>query len=164
MRFLAQTLVSHSVSPPQYSWISILFYRSQECCFYSVGSLSPFLHRKRLQGYAQKDDLKLSSQGRDIYPLIRVPGPMRDVSKFHLGTQVPRLAPNTVPVPYRGLLSLAQESYQLPNHQQRTWDRFCPVERPPTVSYKVPVLEIMHVPGMYETEYKCYGSGKPMPV
>uniref|UniRef100_A0ACB8EUX1 Uncharacterized protein n=1 Tax=Sphaerodactylus townsendi TaxID=933632 RepID=A0ACB8EUX1_9SAUR len=115
--------------------------------------------RKQLQGYARKDDLKL-----DPYPLIRVPGPMRDVSKFHLGTRVPRLAPNTSAVPHRGLLSLARESYQLPSDHRRTWDRFCPAERPPTVSYKVPVVEIMSVPGMYETEYKCYGSSKPKPV
>ncbi|KAL8176206.1 UNVERIFIED_CONTAM: hypothetical protein K2H54_025735 [Gekko kuhli] len=120
--------------------------------------------QKQLQGYTRKDDSKQHPQGRDTYPLIRVPGPMRDVSLFHLGTRVPRLAPSTAPVPHRGLRSLTQESYQLPNDHRRTWDRFCPVERPPTVSYKVPVLEIMCVPGMYETEYKCYGSGKPMPV
>ncbi|XP_077169897.1 stabilizer of axonemal microtubules 3 [Paroedura picta] len=119
---------------------------------------------KQLQGYARKDDLKQNAQVQNTYPLIRVPGPMWDVSQFRLGTRVPRLAPCTAPVPHQGLRSLAQESYQLPNDHKRTWDRFCPVERPPTVSYKVPVVEIMCVPGMYETEYKCYGSGKPWPV
>ncbi|XP_058036576.1 uncharacterized protein SAXO3 isoform X1 [Ahaetulla prasina] len=114
--------------------------------------------QKELQGYTQKELLNL-----DPYPLIRVPGPMRDLQMFPKATRVPHLILNPA-VPHRGLFSLAQETYQLPNDHKRTWDRFCPVQRPPTVSCRVPVVEIMCVPHMYETEYKCYGSGKPMPV
>ncbi|XP_053121091.1 uncharacterized protein LOC128331557 isoform X1 [Hemicordylus capensis] len=135
---------------------------------------------KELQGYPRKDaltywqcegfpkcrghGLKENPQARDSYPLIRVPGPMRDISQFKLATRVPRLGPKTAAVPHRGLLTLKQESYQPPHDYKRTWDRFCPVEKPPTVSCKVPVVEIMCVPHMYETEYKCYGSGKFVPV
>ncbi|KAH0626694.1 hypothetical protein JD844_001805 [Phrynosoma platyrhinos] len=118
--------------------------------------------KKELLGYAKKDALT-SGQCGDL-PLIREPGPMRDICQFLNATRVPRLPPNTTAVPHHGLLSLAQESYQLPNDCKRTWDRFCPVEKPPTVSCRVPVVEIMCVPRMYETEYKCYGSGKFMPV
>ncbi|XP_070586096.1 stabilizer of axonemal microtubules 3 [Erythrolamprus reginae] len=114
--------------------------------------------QKEHQGYTWKDNLKL---GR--YPLIRVPGPMRDFQLFPKPTRVPHLILNPT-VPHRGLLSLTKESYQLPNDHKHTWDRYCPVQQPPTVSCRVPVVEIMCVPHMYETEYKCYGSGKPMPV
>ncbi|XP_015665671.1 uncharacterized protein LOC107282410 isoform X1 [Protobothrops mucrosquamatus] len=113
---------------------------------------------KELQGYTQKEILNL-----DPYPLIREPGPMRDLQMFPKATRVPHLILNPA-VPHRGLFSLAQETYQLPNDHKRTWNRFCPVQQPPTVSCRVPVVEIMCVPHMYETEYKCYGSGKPMPV
>ncbi|XP_066485374.1 stabilizer of axonemal microtubules 3 [Tiliqua scincoides] len=112
-----------------------------------------------LPGYARKD-----AQALAPYPLIREVGPMRDISLYPSPTRVPRLLPNTTTVPHRGLLTLKQESYQPPHDSKRTWDRFCPVEPPPTSSYKVPVTEIMCVPLMYETEYECYGSGKPKPV
>ncbi|XP_013920699.1 PREDICTED: uncharacterized protein LOC106547933 isoform X2 [Thamnophis sirtalis] len=114
--------------------------------------------QKELQGCTRKQILNL-----DTYPLIRVPGPMRDLQTFPKATRVPHLILNPA-VPHRGLFSLAQETYQLPNDHKRTWDRFCPVQQPPKVSCRVPVVEIMCVPHMYETEYKCYGSGKPMPV
>ncbi|XP_025023412.1 uncharacterized protein LOC112540823 [Python bivittatus] len=114
--------------------------------------------QKELQGYARKEILSV-----DPYPLIRVPGPMRDAQMFPKATRVPHLVLNPA-VPHHGLFSLAQESYQLPHDYKRTWDRFCPVQQPPTVSCRVPVVEIMCVPRMYETEYKCYGSGKPTPM
>ncbi|XP_063156996.1 stabilizer of axonemal microtubules 3 [Candoia aspera] len=114
--------------------------------------------QKELQGYTQKESLNL-----DPYPLIRVPGPMRDIRILAKATRVPHLILNPA-VPHRGLCSLAQESYQLPHDYKRTWDRFCPVQQPPTVSCRVPVVEILCVPRMYETEYKCYGSGKPSPM
>ncbi|XP_061445622.1 stabilizer of axonemal microtubules 3 [Rhineura floridana] len=117
---------------------------------------------KELQGYPRRDAF-MFRQCED-YPLICDPGPMRDIIQFPKATRVPRLGPNTPPVPHRGLLTLAQESYQPPNDSKRTWDRFCPVEQPPMVSCRVPVVEILCIPHMYETEYKCYGSGKPMPV
>uniref|UniRef100_A0A803TA11 Stabilizer of axonemal microtubules 3 n=1 Tax=Anolis carolinensis TaxID=28377 RepID=A0A803TA11_ANOCA len=98
------------------------------------------------------------------HPLIRQPGPMRDIQLFRKSTRVPRLPPNIPAVPHLGLLSLTKASYQPPNDHKRSWDRYCPVEKPPTVSCRVPVVEIMCVPRMYETEYKCYGSGKFMPV
>ncbi|XP_042327079.1 uncharacterized protein LOC121932499 [Sceloporus undulatus] len=115
--------------------------------------------KKELLGYAKKDAPKCVN-----FPLIRETGPMRDICRFYNATRVPRLPPNITAVPHHGLLTQTQESYQLPNDYKRTWDRFCPVERLPTVSCRVPVVEIMSVPRMYETEYKCYGSGKFMPV
>ncbi|KAJ6654801.1 hypothetical protein lerEdw1_006490 [Lerista edwardsae] len=115
-----------------------------------------------LPGYARKDPPTCQAVGP--YPLIREVGPMRDIRLFPKPTRVPRLAPNTTHVPHRGLLTQTQESYQPPNDPKITWDRFCPVEKPPISSYTVPVPEIMCVPLMYETEYKCYGSGKPKPV
>lgn len=124
-------------------------------------SLSPssFPYRRLLPGYARKDPPTCQAVGP--YPLIREVGPMRDIRVFPKATRVPRLAPNTTHVPHRGLLTLTQESFQPPNDTKLTWDRFCPVEMPPISSYTVPVPEIMCVPLMYETEYKCYGSGKP---
>ncbi|XP_033026405.1 uncharacterized protein LOC117059044 [Lacerta agilis] len=121
----------------------------------------PFTDKER-QGYARKDALSL--QGCGEYPVIRDPEPMRDIKLFLNATRVPRLGPHIPAVPHRGLLPLTQESYQPPHDYKRTWDRFCPVEKPPTVSCRVPVVEILCVPRMYETEYKNYGSGKPMPV
>nr|XP_020649665.1 uncharacterized protein LOC110079162 [Pogona vitticeps] len=123
----------------------------------------PFTQKER-QGYVWGPGLKENLQGQDSYPLIREPGPMRDLVQFPLATRVPRLAPIAAAVPHHGLLPLSKESYQPPHDHKRTWDRFCPVEQPPTASYRVPVVEIMCIPHMYETEYKCYGSGKPKPV
>ncbi|XP_060636721.2 stabilizer of axonemal microtubules 3 isoform X1 [Anolis sagrei] len=108
--------------------------------------------------------LKENPQARYSHPLIRQSGPMRDIPLFPRATRVPRLPPNIPAVPHRGLLSQTKDSYQPPNDHKRSWDRYCPVEKPPTVSCRVPVVEIMCVPRMYETEYKCYGSGKFMPV
>lgn len=85
---------------------------------------------------------------------------MRDLLQFPIATRVPRLGPIAAAVPHRGRLPLSQESYQPPHDHKRAWDRFCPVEQPPTASPRVPVVEIMCIPHMYETEYKCYGSGK----
>ncbi|KAJ7313753.1 hypothetical protein JRQ81_005416 [Phrynocephalus forsythii] len=123
----------------------------------------PFTEKDR-QRYIWGQGLKDNHQPHNSYPPVREPGPMRDFLQFPIATRVPRLAPIAAPVPHRGLLPLSQESYQPPHDHKRTWDRFCPVEQPPTSSHRVPVVEIMCVPRMYETEYKCYGSGKPVPV
>lgn len=114
--------------------------------------------QRLLPGYARKDDLP--SQALAPFSGVRDMGPMRDVSIRPRPTRVPRLAPNTAHVPHRGLLTLQKDSYQSPHDHKRT----CLVDPPPNSSYKIPVTEIMCVPLMYETEYKCYGSGKPKPV
>ncbi|MGH0180900.1 UNVERIFIED_CONTAM: hypothetical protein FKN15_005270 [Acipenser sinensis] len=87
---------------------------------------------------------------------------------FHEATPTrqcfPRLAPKTIPVPHKGLKPLSQDSYSSPEHPSRVQDRNCPVDTPWGLPRQGVLPEIMGIPKMYETEYRVYGSQRPIAV
>ncbi|KAG8433974.1 hypothetical protein GDO86_012364 [Hymenochirus boettgeri] len=135
---------------------------------------------KELEGYPKKDiltfwqaedypkawghGLKENPLSKETHPILRRQPPMRDVSQFPSSTKLPRIPPRSLPVPNRGLKTLAQESYQWPLDAKRARDIYFPVECPWTIPRQGPLPEIMAVPKMYETEYETYGSDRPITV
>ncbi|XP_041425558.1 uncharacterized protein LOC108696760 [Xenopus laevis] len=133
---------------------------------------------KELEGYPKKDiltywqaedypkawghGLKENPLPKESYPILRRPPPMRDVTRFPIATKLPRIPPRAVPVPNRGLKTLAQESYQSPLDVKRSRDVYFPLECPWTIPRQGPLPEIMAVPKMYHTEYESYGSERPI--
>ncbi|OCT70934.1 hypothetical protein XELAEV_18037848mg [Xenopus laevis] len=142
---------------------------------------------KELEGYPKKDILTYWQAGdysdeaedypkawghglkenplpKKAHPILRRPPPMRDVTQFPIATKLPRIPPRAVPVPNRGLKTLAQESYQSPLDVKRSRDVYFPLECPWTIPRQGPLPEIMVVPKMYHTEYETYGGERPITV
>nr|XP_012609729.1 uncharacterized protein LOC105865600 isoform X2 [Microcebus murinus] len=136
------------------------------------------------RGVLDRHQLYLTTSARDFYPKNQLSGyPCKDSSTsssfketphvWDHGSRVPpcpsrirvpRARPVRQPVPHRGVLSLARESYSLPLHPLRGLDRFCPLEAPWGGPHWKPLPGIYSVPKAYSTENSCYGSSKPARV
>ncbi|KAK1152099.1 hypothetical protein AOXY_G31697 [Acipenser oxyrinchus oxyrinchus] len=92
------------------------------------------------------------------------PGPTPFLEATPTGQCFPRLAPKTIPVPHTGLKPLSQDSYSSPEHPSKVQNRYCPVDTPWGLPRQGVVPEIMGIPKMYETEYRVYGSQRPIAV
>uniref|UniRef100_UPI00398F57D3 stabilizer of axonemal microtubules 3 n=1 Tax=Pristiophorus japonicus TaxID=55135 RepID=UPI00398F57D3 len=125
--------------------------------------------RKDIATYWQTEDypkawghgLKENPRPKDAQRVVGGAGPMLDPTVFPAATRVPRRPRRLPPVPNRGLKTLSQESYQLPNDVKRREGEICPLRAPWLVSREAPITDIMAVPQMYETEYMAYGSQRP---
>ncbi|XP_057567744.1 uncharacterized protein SAXO3 isoform X1 [Hippopotamus amphibius kiboko] len=120
--------------------------------------------KKELLGYPRKDSMTSWSFGETPqvcgHGPTQPPGPCFSRPPRPLKTRVPRARPVMPPVPHRGALSLAQESYSPPLHPLRRLDRFCPLELPWGGPHWKPVSGIYSVPQAYRTENSNYGSLK----
>uniref|UniRef100_H3BET3 Stabilizer of axonemal microtubules 3 n=2 Tax=Latimeria chalumnae TaxID=7897 RepID=H3BET3_LATCH len=136
--------------------------------------------KEELEGYPKKDivtywqaedypkawghGLQENPLPKEAQRIIRDPTPMRNQRWFPSATKIPRLPHRAAPVPYTGMRTLKQESYQWPADVKQTQERFCPLEAPWVIPREGPVPEIMAVPKMYETDYQNYGNHRPSMV